>query len=245
MTITINSKDFKVPFDLSEITLGRYVDWYERYGRDLDKGLNEIRERNYKKLLTEKGFQSVTEDDIQIYRDIDLDNHLDGEALAWFSFWTGFDFNEAKHLPEISILLYQYRIFRFIMEDSMKQSYFFPQDIEWNGETWRVQDCQVTPQSEMSFNEIVTSKEVMRQVYSIGKGKWDAMPYLACVFFRKKDEPFTDELVHADGERMKLIMDLPMTHVMQVAFFLTVCVGIWKNTLVSLENQEVETASPS
>jgi hypothetical protein len=245
MRITINSQDFDVHFDLSDITLGKYVDWYEKHGRDLDKNLKEIRERDYKKVLAEKGFTDIDADDIEIHREIDLDNHLDNEALAWFSFWTGFDFSEAKALPEISLLLYQYRIFRYIMEDSMNKSYLFPQDIEWNNETWKVQDFQLNPQSNMSFNEIITSKEVMRQVYALGKGKWDAMPYLCCVFFRKKDEPFSDELIAEGSERMKLLMDLPMTHVMQVAFFLTVCVSIWRSTSVYSESQEVETASLS
>jgi hypothetical protein len=245
MNLTINNRKFDVHFDLSLIKLGDYIRWYEEYGRDLDKGLKEIVDRDYKKHLIERGFSDITQDDIDVHRDIDLDNHLDQEALAWFSFWTKFDFFEAKDLPEITTLLYQYRIFRHVMEESMMATYYFPQEIEWEGDIWKVQDYQVTPQSEMTFNEIITSKEVMRQVYAIGKGKWDSMPYLCCVFFRKKGEPFTDELIAEGGERMKLLMDLPMSNVLQVAFFLTVCVSTWKNTLAFSDEPQEETQSQS
>lgn len=244
MELTINDKEYTVEFDLANITLKRWLEWYEKYGRDLDKQLKEIRERDYKKVLQAKGFDDVTKEDIELYRELDLDTHLDNEALAWFSFCTGFDFFEAKALPKVSLLLVQYRVFRYIMEDSLNQSYYFPEDIEWNGEVWHIQDYQVTPQSEMSFNEVITPKEVMRQMYALGRGKWDAMPYLACVFFRKKGEAFSDELIKPDGDRMQLLMDLPMTHVMRVAFFLTVCVSIWKNTSAFSESQEeAETVS--
>lgn len=244
MNLKINNKNFEVHFDLSLIKLGDYIRWYETYGRDLDKELKEIIDRDYKKHLTAKGFTDIDADDIEIHREIDLDNHLDREALAWFSFWTGFDFFEAKGLPEITHLLYQYRVFRHVMEESMRATYYFPQEIEWNGEKWKVQDFQVTPQSEMTFNEVITSKEVLRQVYAIGKGKWDAMPYLCCVFFRKANEPFTDQLIAEDGERMKLMMELPMSYAMQVAFFLTLCVATWKNTLAYSDEAEAETANP-
>jgi hypothetical protein len=243
MVLTINNKKFDIHFDLSLIKLGDFIRWYDKYGRDLDKSLKEIIDRDYKKHLKARGFTDITNDDIEIHREVDLDNHLDQEALAWFSFWTNFDFFEAKSLPEITSLLYQYRIFRHVMEESMRQTYYFPEEIEWNGDIWKVEDYQVTPQSEMTFNEVITSKEVMRQVYAIGKGKWDAMPYLCCLFFRKKGEQFSDELISEGGERMRLMLELPMSHVMQVAFFLTVCVATWKNTLAFSNEAEVETAS--
>lgn len=245
MELKVNNKNCTVPFDLSAVTLGEYISYYEKYGRDLDGKLKEIQERDYKKYLASKGFTDAGDEDIETFRDLDLDNHLDQEALAWFSFWTGFDFFEAQHMKETAQALFQYRVFRYIMNESIQKETVFPQQYEWNGETWEVLNYQVTPESEMSFNEVITSKEIMRQIYKMGKGKWDAMPYLCAVFFRKKNEAFKDEFVHESSERLKLMLDLPLTYAMQVGFFLTACVNIWKNTLASSENGEEVTQNLS
>lgn len=234
MKVTINDKLHEVPFDLSDITLGNYLQYYEQYGRDLDKQLSELSSTDYAKLLQEKGFAEVTTEDVELHQFIDIDNHIDHEALSWFSFWTKHDFFEVKNEPAVTDLLAQYRLFRHLSSGITSQgNEDFPQVILWREEQWMIQDFKVTPGGEMCFNEIITSKEVMRQVHAIGKGKWDALPYLCAVFFRKKGEAFNDTLIKEEGERMKLMQELPLLHALQVAFFLSICVNIWSNTLVS------------
>lgn len=240
--ITVNGKLHDVPFDLSDITLGRYLAYYDQYGRNLDKELAELRQKDYKKHLESLGAFSVSKEDIELHQQLDLDDHLDREALSWFSFWTGHNFLEAKDLPEVAPLYAQYRIFRYEMAETIEnKSDEFPLSIEWMDEQWSVQDYRVNPTSEMTFNEIITSKEVMRQVHALGLGQWDGLPYLCAVFLRRKDEPFSDTLIAEGGERLLLMQDLPMLHALQVAFFLSICVGIWNaHSLCSIEKEPEE-----
>lgn len=228
MQVIVNDTVHEVPFDLAEIKLGQYVDYYEQYGRELDNQLNDLLEKKY------EGEADV----IELERQFDLDRHIDNEALAWYSFFTGNDFFEAKEQKFIEPLLNQYRILRFLIKESLEEAKNFPLDIIWNDEVWQVQDFKINPASELSFNEIITSKEIMRQMYKIGKGKWDGMPYLCAIYFRKKGEPFEDTFVHEGSDRLQLMRELPMTHALQVAFFLSICVKTWSNSLAYSEEKE-------
>jgi len=242
MEVIVNDIKHDVPFVLSDITLGKYIEYYDMYGRDLDAQLDAILKKDYKKELAEK-FEEVTETDVELYLQMDIDAHVDNEALAWYSFFTGCDLYEVRDKPFIAPVLSQYRVFRFLLKESMEQANAFPFEIEWNDELWAIQNFTVNPASEMTFNEIITSKEVMRQIHSISKGKWDAMPYLCAIFLRKKGEAFSDEFIHEESDRLKAMNDLTMDHAMMVAFFLTNCVSIWSNTLAYSEDQAPETAN--
>lgn len=221
MKITINETTYDVPFDPEVIKLSEYIEFYKQHGHVLDKALDEI--------VNDK--TSSYEDKLN-----KIDAYTDREAIAWISFWTGVDLNKIKDTPLILPVLNAYKslkvLFR-ITEDEVQ----FPQTYFWNDAEWEIQDFRVNPASEMSFNEIVTSKEVMRQVYEIADeqkpagNKWTSMPYLCAVFFRKKGEKFTDELIHEGSERMKLINDIPLKYALVVAFFLSSCVHFWKNHL--------------
>ena len=235
MQLTINDTVHDVPFDLSIITLEKYLAYYEKYGRELDKHLEQLISKKYE----------GDEADQELLRQIDIDSHLDTEAISWFSFWSGIDLFEVKDLPIIQPLLTEYRVLRFLLKESLDQVFELPLDIEWQGETWNIQDFKVNPANEMSFNEIITSKEVMRQIMAVGKCKWDALPYLCAVFLRKKGEAFSDELIHEGSKRMELFKQLPMEYAMLVAFFLTSCVDFWSNTSASLEEKEKAVASPN
>lgn len=231
MQLKINDTVHDVPFDLSIITLEQYLAYYNMYGRELDKHLEQ---------LVAKEFDGDA-DDAALLLQIDIESHLDKEAISWFSYWTKMDLFEVKDFPAIQPLLSEYRVLRFLLKESSEQVVDLPIDVEWNGEVWCIQDFKVNPASEMSFNEIITSKEVMRQIMAIGQCKWDSLPYLCAVFFRKKGEAFSDELIYEGSERMELIKQLPMVYALAVAFFLTSCVNILNNTLVSLEEKEEET----
>lgn len=228
MEVTINDSIHEVPFDITQITLGQFISYQQEYGKDLDAKLKEILEKKY---------------DDDLYREADLEDHLDLEALCWYSFWTKYDLQEVKSHPFITPLLQQYRVLRFLLKDEGEIKQEFPFDFEWKGESWSVSDFKVNPSNEMSFNEIITSKEVMRQVHAIGGGRWDGIIYLCGVYCRKQDEPFSDELIQEGSDRMEELKDLPLNYALSVAFFLSVCANIWLNNLASSQTVELETPS--
>ena len=202
MQLKINDTVHDVPFDLAIITLEKFIEYYEKFGRELDKHLEQLVSKEYEG------------DDIdkELLRQIDIDSHLDNEAISWFSLWTGADLFEIKEQPLIQPLLSEYRVLRYILKESVEQVLELPLEIEWQGEIWSIQDFNVNPASEMSFNEIITSKEVMRQIMAVGKGRWDALPYLCAIFFRKKGEAFSDDLIYEGSDRMELMKQLPMEY---------------------------------
>lgn len=228
MQVTINDTIHEVPFDVTQITLGEFISYQQEYGKDLDLKLKEILEKKY-------------ENDLD--KEAELEDHLDMEALCWYSFWTKYDLQEVKNHPFITPLLQQYRVLRFLLKDDEEIKNSFPLEFEWKGESWALSDFKVNPASEMSFNEIITSKEVMRQVHAIGGGRWDGLIYLCAVYCRKKGEPFSDQLIQEGAERMKELMELPLNYALSVAFFLSVCANIWLNTLASSQTVELETPS--
>jgi hypothetical protein len=236
MQVTLDQKVHEVPFTLADITLEKFIEYYDKYGRSLDKEIEEIQKTDYVKEYGE---------DAEVQKEVDLDIHLDNEAIAWYSFWTKSDLSDAKNHPEILPMLTQYRVLKYMLIQDENEAKNFPIDVNWKGETWHIQNFTVNPASQMTFNEIITSKEVIRQISAIGKSRWEAMPYLCAVFFRKKGEAFTDELVEEGSDRMYELLQLPMSHVLRVAFFLSACVSIWKNTSLSSAEKDVqETTNP-
>ncbi len=67
-----------ISFSVAFLSLQRHIEYYDKYGAELDKQLEEIQGRVY------------GEDD-ELKKQIDLDNHIDNEALTWYSFWTNTD----------------------------------------------------------------------------------------------------------------------------------------------------------
>lgn len=230
MQVTINDTIHEVPFDLTQITLGQFISYQTEYGKELDKKLKEILEKKY-------------EVDADYQRELELEDHLDVEALCWYSFWTKHDLHEVKNQPFITPLLEQYRVLRYLLKDDAEISHEFPATFEWKGEQWRISDFKVNPANEMSFNEIITSKEVMRQVHAIGGGRWDGLIYLCAVYCRKKSELFTDDLIVEGSDRVKELNELPLNYALSVAFFLSVCANIWLNTIASSATVVPEIAS--
>jgi hypothetical protein len=217
MLIKINNEDYEVPFSTELVTLGQYINYQRKFGKDLDKELISIVEKY-------KGGNGID-------YSLEIDDHIDKEALSWFSFWTGVDLVSLKGDTIVSPLLRAYRDLKSLFYN---EGDLFPFEVEWQGIKWRIQGTKVDSESEMTLNEVVTSKEILRQTYKLGQSKWEAMPILCAIFFRKENEPFTDALIHPNSERMRIMREeLPLCHANKVGFFLSVCVSTWRNNLLS------------
>lgn len=170
MKITIDGKDFEIPFDLSVIKLGEFIDYQARYGNKMDQKFTDLQTKKY----------SDDEEVAEVQKFIDMEDYLDEEAVAWFSFWTGLNPKEVKAQEGIIPFLLQYRQLRLIIkQETERERNEFPMRFEWQGEQWLIEDFKINPASAMSFSEVITSKETLRQLHALGKGHWEALPYLA------------------------------------------------------------------
>lgn len=236
MQFIVDNIAHEIPLNLPDITLGRFVNYYDAYGRDLDNELKELMAKDYKN-------EGYSDDELELHKEIILDDHLDKEGVAWISFWTEKSKEQITKSLSIVPLLNQYRTLRAMLNETEAQEKTIPFEVTWRGDAWSVQDYKVNASSLMDFNEIITSKEIIRQVNSVGKGRWDALPYLCAVFFRKNGEAFNDQFVIEDGERMKIINELPLEYALKVSFFLKSCVSIWRSTSACLAKKAVAVAS--
>lgn len=230
MQVEVNGQIYHVPSDIGQIKLGQFIEWYNEYGRKLDEQMTAIASTHY---------------DDEFLREDAIDQQLDKEALAWYSFFTGCDFEAIADTYLGAQVCDQYRVIRYLIHNSENDSRELTGPVDWNGEQWEIQNYKVDPASEMTFNEIITSKEVIRQLHKIGKGKWEPLLYLCAIFFRKVGEPFDKKFMFPGSERVKLMNDLPLSYAMAVSFFLTDCVGIWKSTLASSNQVQEATQNPS
>jgi len=230
MQLTLNDILCEVPFDTSKITLGSFMEYHNEYGRDLNKLLSEIQKKEF---------------DDEVEKVIALNDYLDQEALAWFSFWTKSDLFEVKEESFIIPVLKSYRQLRSLLQPEDETQMSFPVEIIFNKEVWCISDYKVVPASGMDFNEVITSKETIRQLSSIGKDKYDSLPYMCAIFFRKKNEAFDDSFIQEDGERMTLLKQLPLNVAYQVAFFLNSYQSTYLKTLVYSIAKEAGTPSRS
>lgn len=222
MKVKINQKDYEIPFDPNLITLKDYIDYYNQYGNKLDAEVKEVLNATYEN----------EEDKIIV-----LDNLFDKQALAWFSFWTKLDLLELANTPNAMPLINSFRTLKYLLRES-EDAVELPKKFTWKGDLWQIQDFKVNPQSEMSFNEIITSKEVMRQMFELEGGKMLSLLYLSAIFFRKVGEPYIDSMIHENSERLKLMSELPLTYALNVSFFLNICVSFWKITSRPSKTQE-------
>lgn len=222
MRFEINGKEVSIPSSLEQIPLGKFIEWYDLHGSELDKELQEL--------------LSDTKTD-PVLKEIEVDQHMDKEGILWMQFWSGYDFESLRDEIIIVPALDAYRIIRFQLKSEEEQTQF-PAAMDYAGETWELQNYKVDPESDMTTGEIVTAKEVIRQLAKMGASQFQSWLYLCCIFLRKKDEKFHDSMVFEGSARMELMKKLPMNHALRVGFFLKNCVGTWASTSEYLPQQE-------
>ncbi|MBX3241027.1 MAG: hypothetical protein KIT80_16090 [Chitinophagaceae bacterium] len=198
MKLKIDGKKVTIPFLPEEVTINQFLEF----------------QRLHADLITETSYR---EPDLEEWeKEFQFQLHLERLSAAWASFFAGMELYGSIGHDIAQLLASEYAVFIDIINSSLKEP-VTNYTATWKDETWEIQDFVVDPASGMTFNEVITSKEVMRQLYSLGKGKWDSLPYLACIFLRKKDEPFTDDLILEGSERMELMQRLPLNHALALA----------------------------
>jgi hypothetical protein len=212
------------PAQLSEITLGQRVSFYATHGPMLEQLAKDVEE---------------AKDDFEKEMAITI---LNSElAVCEFAHYTGIDLEEVKNHIEFDSLMTIYAVDMMLLREQEAAIELQP-SYDWNGEKWVIDTPQLTPTSKMSFNEFLHGKEVVRQLAKLGKGKWEALPYLCAIYLRKEGETFTEELVTVDGERLKLMLQLSLDIALAVGFFLSSTLSTYMSTLAS-SGQEVERES--
>jgi hypothetical protein len=223
MRVELNDKVIILPSSLSELTLGQRIAFHNQYGRELDEML-----------------QSILAMDDTMERDLEF-VHFQYEKMfrtfAFFANTTPEALKESAFIDDIARIYHASLSLLFEDEQQLEPQ----QEFSWKGELWELQPPQLSNGSRIKFGEFIDSKQLIKDMMDLGKGKWEYMRPLAAIYLRKKGEAYQEEFLFEDSERLRMMNDLPMDMALQVGFFLTTSMNTYLNTLLSSKSPELKT----
>lgn len=208
MKFNLNNTEYKYPTTLAEITLRQRIAFYNLHEKQ----------------------RVIPEDEVDAVEANVL------FALEQFAFYTGIPVDVVKQQLDLGQVLDVVTTSAAIMQEEEQQMQLESEYL-FNNELWYIAAPDVTPGSKFTFNEFITSKQVVKQTQQLGLGNFEALPYLCAVYLRRADEQFTDELV---DKRSEMFMDLPLSIALAVGFFLSDTISSWQVTSQSLSPEAEE-----
>jgi hypothetical protein len=225
MRVVINGKTVVFPSSLSEFTLGQRIDFHNAHGRDLEaiaKTIRAMPDGLEKELeVTEFNFE-------QMFRS--------------FSFFCGFPvetIKQSEYVDTVAEVYYSSLKLLFEQESEIELHTSF----EWMGEAWELQSPSLKQGDKMTYGEFIDAKQIVKDLDNLGASRWESLLPLCAIYLRKKDEPYTEELVYENSDRLKLMRSLPMDIALQVGFFLSSITSI--STNISLSSGVPESKAPA
>lgn len=215
MRIQVNNREVVIPSSLSEFTLGQRIAFFEQHGRELDEMVSSI-------VAMPEGTD----------RDLEIAQLQFEKMIRTFAFFAGVSVEavkETEYLDDIARIYHASLATLVEDEQKLEPQYTFT----WKGEEWELQPPALSNGSKMTFGEFIDSKQLIKDMIEIGKGKWEYMLPICAIYLRKKGEAYSEEFLYEGSERLELMKQLPMDIALQVGFFLTSSMNIYLNTLQS------------
>lgn len=222
MRLQINNKEVNIPSSLSEITLRQRIDYQSVHGdllAEMQKSIletkdDEIRELELIELQFERMFRTV-------------------------SFFTGFSVESLKESEYVDTLfnIYISSIDR-VFEDEQQEWKDMKYDFVWEGEEWELHTPELKNGDRMTFGEFIDSKQMIQSMVGLGRNRWECLVPLCAIFLRKKGEPYKESFLYEDSERLRLMENLPLDIALQVGFFLSSSLTIFRKTFQSFSSPE-------
>ena len=222
MKFIYKESEYDVPTSLSQIKLRQKIEFDNLYSEKIEALKNEVFGDENKEVS-------------------DLDSMLLTFSVAAmnFSFFSGIPLEEVEQniaVDDVLNIYYScfYQLFQQEEELELQPEYL------WNDEFWKLESPELTFESKITFNEFITSKQIVKQMSELASGHWESLPYLACVYLKREDESFEEKWLAPGSERMEMMLDLPMDIAVAVAFFLQSSMSMYLKTLASSQEEEVE-----
>lgn len=228
MKFDFKGQEYTFPAALSDITLGQRVAFYATHGKDMERMAKEIEE---------------TKDDFEKELAVTIFNTE--MAVREFAHYTGINIDTVRNEIDVATMMNIYAVDMQLLREQEAAIVLEP-EYEFEGENWTISSPELSTSNSMTLNEFLHAKEAVRQLHKLGNGKWDALPYLCAIYLRKKDEPFTEDLVAQGSKRLEQMNRLPLDIALGVAFFLSSTLSIYKTTLASsTEEEEKDPTQPA
>ena len=211
MIITIEAVDYRLPVSLLEITLADRIRYDRTYGDALQKELATI--------LKEEEDERKRKSDAD--RELELMVHYCSVACKTLSFFGNIPLEVVEGTKAEDVLTIYHQFMTELSEETdFSKERERTTSFGWKGDIWVIQSPQLKHDSTMTFGELVDSKQWMKNIETLGTGRWEALLMLCCIYLRKEGEKYTKELAYPEGKRYRLMQTLPLQHALEVGFFL-------------------------
>lgn len=231
MKFLFQNKTYNFPTSLSQITLKQKIDYENTYGKELDE--------KYKKIVGEDIINQAVKNGVTVEQllkeenkltplmELDLTEHVIETACKNFSFFSEISLDEVKNINIDQMLNVYYSCFHQLYNEDRKLENRYL----WKGEYWYIEKPELSHTSNTTFNEFITAKQIVKNSYELGEGKWESLPFLCAIFLRKEGESFNENMIIEGSERLKLMYELPLDIALGVAFFLSNSMSIYTKGL--------------
>lgn len=194
MNVPVSDIENVYPCDLSEITLGAWID-FTNTCKELDTELitlQKLPDNHRKRIL--------------------LTSHMVERAYNALAFFTGKDIEEVKQIYFVDdvLQLYNDRLAKLFESGSCKY---------WPCHGWTLPSPELSPGSYMSFGEFIDSKVIAQAADAMEQSKWELLQYICAIFLRHPDEPYNDAFVDDNNERFLSMRSITMDIAMAVMDF--------------------------
>jgi hypothetical protein len=225
MKITIDDRDYELPASLNAVTLGQRIEFDNTHGKELREQL--------KKLIEMKEGPA---------KEMEFTDYHCQLACKSLSFFAGIPLDIVYNTAIEDVLIMYHNTMKGYAEDVdfAAKEFELNQAFTWNDEIWMLAAPELKHDSKMTFGEFLDAKQWVKNLYELGQDKYEALLMLACVYLRKKGEPYSKELSNEGGERYRLMKSLPLDYALHVGFFLIDSIHSWLKTYHSLIQQEKE-----
>ena len=226
MEFKYKKKVYNIPASLQDYTLGQRIEFDEIHGEEI----RQLHQEVFKK----------GEDGNELEPD-ELEVMMMSIAVATMnlSFFTGIPIQEVQENISVDdVMNIYYSCFHQLNEQ--QDNLDLRTEFLWNDEFWYLESPELSYDSKITFNELITSKQIVKQMAEVGAGNWQGMLYLSAIYLKRKDEQFEESWMQEGSERLELMKDLPLDIALNVAFFLQSSMTMYMKTFQSLKAVEME-----
>ena len=226
MKYTYKEKEYNFPTSLAGITLRQRIEFDQLYG----KRIRELQEQTF---LKDADGEDLPLDELDIlYFNTTI-------ATFTFSFYSGISLEEVEQNISMDDVFNIY-FSCFSLINQQESEIELQEEYLWNNEFWRIEAPELSFESKITFNELITSKQIVKQMHELGAGNWESILYLAAIYLKREDEVFQENWLKPGSERIEMMYDLPMDIAVAVGFFLQNSMSMYLKTFQSSEVVETE-----
>lgn len=217
---------YSFPTSLSDITLGQRIDFNNQYGREIYEQRSQLME-----------METETPEDEDSKDTLITEHYLDS-ACKTFSFFSGIPLEDVYKIPINQIV----NVYENCMKGLLEQQEDIDLQLEftWNDQLWLLGNAELNYESDINFNQFLTSKQIVKALFDLGQGQWEVLPKLCAIFLRRPDEEFDESWISETHERSQMMLDLPLDIALQVGFFLKSSMILFSQTFQSSAEEQAK-----